>query len=177
MQEMEDLYQPVMTKLVPYEGATQLSTRADCIDLVANSDADFFILTRFDLHFNKHLSEFNLDFNKFNIISREGNGFWEREKFIGDTFFAWPKFLHTGVVKTFHDLKRVANSGDWRHEGKHNHNFYIFLSPNLGEENIHFMSNNFQLSGHEYTNCCTKDYADRLRGTIPINSEILTRFP
>lgn len=175
--EMEELYKPVKTRFIPYEGATQLSTRADCLDLVSNLDIDFYIMTRFDVHFNKPFSQFNLDFNKFNIVSREGNGFWEREKFIGDTFFAWPKFLHAGVLKTFEDLKQVSKTGDWRHEGKHNHNFYLLLSPNIGEDNIHFMFNNYQLSGHELTNCCTKDYADRLRGIIPVNEEILARFP
>lgn len=177
MEELIDLYKPVSCKLVPYEGATQLTTRSECIDLVSDYELDFYIMTRFDVHFNKQLSEFNLDYEKFNIVAREANGFWEREKFVGDTFFAWPKSLHNGVVKTFQDLKQLSKNGDWRHEGKHNHNFYTSLLPNLGEENIHFMFDNYQLSGHELTNCCTKDYADRLRKTITVNEEILSRFP
>lgn len=177
MDGLKDLYKPVSVNIIPYEGATQLSTRSSSIDSVDNEDLDFYIMTRFDVHFNKPLSQFNLDYNKFNIVSREGNGFWEREKFVGDTFFAWPRSLHSCVKNAFKDLNLHASRGDWRHEGKHNHNFYIFLSPNLGEHNIHFMYDNYQLSGHELTNCCTKDYADRLRNVIPVNEEILTRFP
>ncbi len=79
--------------------------------------------------------------------------------------------------QTFEDLKQLTTSGDWRHEGKHNHNFYIVLSPNVGEENIHFMFNNYQLSGHEFASICTEDCSRRLRGQYLVNEEVITRFP
>jgi len=177
MQDLQELYNPVDIKILPYEGNTQLTTRRECFLQADKDHIDFFIMSRFDLHFNQSLENFNMDFNKFNIISREGNGFWEREKFIGDVLFAWPRSLQTGVRKTFNDLMDVAKTGDWRHEGKHNHNFYSILSPNIGQENIHFMSYKYQLSGHEFASICTEDCSRRLRGQYFVNSEVLARFP
>lgn len=179
LDELQSMFEPKIIKMVSYEGATQLSTRAETIQLVNDVEAeiDFYIMCRFDLHFNQSFSDMNLDFNKFNIVSREGNGFWEREKFIGDILFAWPRMLHSQVTKTFEDLKQLTTLGDWRHEGKHNHNFYIALSPNVGEENIHFMFNNYQLSGHEFASICTEDCSRRLRGQYLVNEEVIARFP
>jgi hypothetical protein len=57
------------------------------------------------------------------------------------------------------------------------HNFYSIIAPIMGAENIHFMSEEPQLSGHLLTSICTRDYTDRLRGKIPINEEILAKFP
>ena len=177
MLELQDLFKPVDIKILPYEGNTQLTTRKESFLQADKDHLDFFIMSRFDLHFNQPLSNFNLDFNKFNIVSREGKGFWESERFVGDVLFAWPKFLQDGVRKTFQDLLQATSSRDWRHEGKHNHNFYIHLSPNIGEENIHFMFNNYQLSGHEFASICTEDCSRRLRGQYLVNEEVIARFP
>ena len=57
------------------------------------------------------------------------------------------------------------------------HNFYNIVSSIVGIENTHFMSEEPQLSGHLLTSLCTRDYADRLRNTIPIDPEVLARFP
>ena len=177
IKELNELFEPVEVKILPYEGNTQLTTRRENFLQADKEHLDFFIMSRFDLHFNYTLNNFNLDFNKFNIVSREGNGFWEREKFIGDVLFAWPRSLQSGVRKTFEDLMSVSKTGDWRHEGKHNHNFYTVLSPNVGQENIHFMFDNFQLSGHEFASICTEDCSRRLRGQYFVNEEVIARFP
>jgi len=177
IKELNELFEPVELKILPYDGNTQLTTRRESFLQADKEHLDFFIMSRFDLHFNYTLRNFNLDFNKFNIVSREGNGFWEREKFIGDVLFAWPRSLQSGVRKTFDDLLSASKLGDWRHEGKHNHNFYTVLSPNIGQENIHFMFDNYQLSGHEFASICTEDCSRRLRGQYFVNEEVIARFP
>lgn len=177
MERLGVLFNPKDIKVIPYESNTQLTTRRECFLQSDLEHLDFFILTRFDLHFNTNINACNLDYEKFNIVSREGNGFWQQENFIGDVFFAWPRSLHNGVRKTFEDLILLSKSGDWRHEGKHNHNFYTVLKPNLGPENIHFMYNNFQLSSHEFASICTEDCSKRLRGQYFVNEEVLSRFP
>ena len=173
MDEVNKLLNPKKLISIPFEGSHQNTTRTKASTVTCNDDIDFFFMTRFDIHYNKSLEEFNLDWDKFNITSREGNGFWESQQFVGDTFYAWPKRLHDQVVQGFN----VLTNGEVKYDLNHMHNFYSILAPIMGAENIHFMSEEPQLSGHLLTSLCTRDYCDRLRGKIPINEEILARFP
>ena len=169
MEEVTKLLNPKKLVSIPFEGSRKNPTRTTAVRLPGDDDIDFYIMSRFDVHYNKKLSEFNLDWNKFNFVSREGNGFWESQQFVGDTFYAWPKRLHKQVVDGFNELAKF--------DPNHMHNFYSILVPIMGQENIHFMCEEHQLSGHLLTSICTRDYTDRLRGKIPINEEILARFP
>ena len=167
--EVTKLLNPKKLVSIPFENSRQNPTRTAAVRLPGDDDIDFYIMSRFDVHYNKKLSEFNLDWNKFNFVSREGNGFWESQQFVGDTFYAWPKRVHNQVLQGFDDLAKF--------DPNHMHNFYSILAPIMGQDNIHFMSEEHQLSGHLLTNVCTRDYTDRLRGKIPINEEIIARFP
>lgn len=170
MEEVTKLLKPKKLISLPFEGSKQNSTRSAAVELTGDDKSiDFYIMSRFDVHYNKSLEDFNLDWDKFNFVSREGNGYWESQQFVGDTFYAWPKRLHQHVLQGFAELAKF--------DPNHMHNFYSILAPIMGQENIHFMSEEPQLSGHLLTNVCTRDYADRLRGKIPINEEILSRFP
>jgi hypothetical protein len=170
MDEVTRLLNPKRIASIPFEGSKQNPTRAAAVELTGDDDRiDFYIMSRFDVHYNKSLEDFNLDWDKFNFVSREGNGYWESQQFVGDTFYAWPKRLHKQVVEGFAELAKF--------DPNHMHNFYSILAPIMGAENIHFMSEEPQLSGHLLTSICTRDYTDRLRGKIPINEEILARFP
>lgn len=168
MDEVKKLLKPKRLASIPFEGSKQNPTRAAAVALV-EEDVDFYIMSRFDVHYNKSLEDFNLDWDKFNFVSREGNGHWENQQFVGDTFYAWPSRLHEQVIHGYMELSKF--------DPNHMHNFYSVLAPIMGQENIHFMSDEPQLSGHLLTSICTRDYADRLRGKIPINEEILARFP
>jgi hypothetical protein len=170
MDEVTKLLNPKKLASMPFEGSRQNPTRTAAINLVGDDESiDFYIMSRFDVHYNKSLEDFNLDWDKFNFVSREGNGYWESQQFVGDTFYAWPKRLHKQVVQGFNELVKF--------DPNHMHNFYSILAPIIGQENIHFMSEDHQLSGHLLTSICTRDYTGRLRGKIPINEEILARFP
>lgn len=168
LNEVVDLLNPVKIFSVPFENSRQNSTRAMAIPLVENEDIDFYIMTRFDVHYNKSLKYFNIDWSKFNFTSKEGNGFWESQRFVGDTFYAWPKRLHEKVKEGFIELQK--------YDPNHMHNFYSILSTIMSPDDIHFMSDEPQLSGHLLTSICTRDYVDRLRGKIPIHQEVLDRF-
>jgi hypothetical protein len=170
MDEVTKLLNPKRLASIPFEGSKQNPTRVAAVKITEDDDRiDFYIMSRFDVHYNKPLKDFNLDWDKFNIVSREGNGHWENQQFVGDTFYAWPKRLHKQVVKGFDELVNF--------DPNHMHNFYSILAPIMGAENIHFMSEEPQLSGHLLTSICTRDYTNRLRGKIPINEEILAKFP
>jgi hypothetical protein len=177
MSILKELYEPVNIKILPYQGNTQLTTRKECFMLADHGQLDFYIMTRFDLHYNVNFENHNMDYSKFNIISREGNGFWERNGFVGDVFFAWPRSMHHEVRKAFDFLTDMARLNDWRYDGNHNHSFYNAIVPLVGHEKIHFMFNTFQLSGHEFASICTDDCSRRLRGQYFVNPEVLARFP
>ena len=168
MDEVTKLLNPKRLTSIPFEGGAQNTTRKLAVDMLDGEDLDFYIMSRFDVHFTKHLKDFNIDYNKFNFTSPEGDGYWDREKWVGDTFYAWPKRLHEGVKIAYNELMK--------HHPSHMHNFYNIVSSIIDTEDIHFMSTVPQLSGHLLTNICTKDYADRLRNKIPIDPEILLRF-
>ena len=57
------------------------------------------------------------------------------------------------------------------------HNLYPILANHIGAENINFMFDNEQLSGHEFNSICTKYYVDMHRNNFKINDEVLARFP
>jgi hypothetical protein len=170
MDEVTKLLNPKRLASIPFEGSRQNPTRKTAITLIGDDDSiDFYIMSRFDVHYNKSLKDFNIDWDKFNFTSPEGNGYWEREKWVEDTFYAWPKRLHEEVKIAYNELMK--------YDPNHMHNFYNIVSSIIGTENIHFMSEEPQLSGHLLTSICTRDYTDRLRGKIPINEEILAKFP
>jgi hypothetical protein len=170
MDEVTTLLNPIKLASIPFEGSKQNPTRAAAVALTEDDERnDFYIMSRFDVHYNKSVNDFNLNWDKFNFVSREGNGYWESQQFVGDTFYAWPKRLHRQVIEGFAELAKF--------DPNHMHNFYSILAPIIGQENIHFMSEEPQLSGHLLTSICTRDYTDRLRGKILINDEILARFP
>ena len=52
MDGLKDLYKPVSVNIIPYEGATQLSTRSSSIDSVDNEDLDFYFVHSFKFHLN-----------------------------------------------------------------------------------------------------------------------------
>jgi hypothetical protein len=168
MEEVNNFLNPTRIVSIPFDQGRQNTTRAASVGLTDGEDIDFYIMSRFDVHYNKSLEDFNIDWDKFNFTSREGNGYWERERFVGDTFYAWPRRLHEEVKMGFMELSRF--------DPNHMHNFYSVLSSIMKPEDIHFMSNEPQLSGHLLTSICTRDYATRLRNLIPINEEILERF-
>jgi hypothetical protein len=168
MEEVNNFLNPTRVVSIPFDQGRQNTTRAASVGLTDGEDIDFYIMSRFDVHYNKSLEDFNIDWDKFNFTSREGNGYWERERFVGDTFYAWPRRLHEEVKMGFMELSRF--------DPNHMHNFYSILSSIMKPEDIHFMSEEPQLSGHLLTSICTRDYASRLRNVIPVNEEILERF-
>lgn len=168
LEELRATFNAVKLVSIPFEGSKQNPTRKSAFEMVDGEDIDFYIMLRFDLHFNYSLDKFNFNFEKFNFTSREGRGYWDNQKFVGDTLFAWPKRLHENVRQAFIDLQK--------HDANHMHNFYSVLSNTTGIEDIHFMSEEHQLSGHLLNTICTRDIVSRLRGEVPLHEEVLARF-
>ena len=186
--EVIKLLNPKKIATIPYEGNSQNSVRAEAIKLVEGEDIDFYIMCRFDVHYNKSLEDFNIDWNKFNFTSPEPQEFWESERYVSDTFYAWPGRLHKGVVQGFRVLADVNTFApfkvdpqegrmNYRYLPEHMHNFFSILTPLIGLPNIHFMSNEPQVAGHLLLSTCHRVNVDYWlpRGNF-INQEVIDRF-
>jgi hypothetical protein len=134
--KLQKFYNPTKLTLIPFEGSDQRTTYIKSIKELETEDLDLIISTRFDIHFNKPISEHNIDFDKFNFFFREANGWWELHKFTNDALFIFNKkylkdFINS-VVEFDTNPYRPANHKDL-------HPTYRYLIPKIGEENVNFM--------------------------------------
>lgn len=171
IEELKVLYNTNKCLILPFDGSKQVNTRFEGLKFLQDEDLDFIIMGRFDVHYNMSILDTKIDFDKFNIVSKEGNGYWSRQQWTGDTFYAFPKKFFDGFYKSFIDLLNT------NYDHQHMHNLYPILSNHIGSENINFMFDNEQLSGHEFNSICTKYYVDMHRNNFKINDEVLARFP
>jgi hypothetical protein len=153
--------------IIPYDGSNQNNTRVKCLNLVSE-DLDFCILTRFDLHYLNDFDNFNLDFEKINITSKEGNGYWAHHNYVGDTFFAWNTKYNEVILKSFEQMS-YSNPG-------HSHNFYTTIRGLVDDEDIHFMSEEEQASGHKFASICQRHFVEANSKNFTIDEEVLKRF-
>ena len=164
-----EVYNPKKFQLLEYNNSNQLNTRISALENVKDENNDFYILLRFDLHFNIKYENFNLDFNKFNFVCREGNNFWENQKFTSDTFYGFPSEFLIYVIKSFYDLKTHPYLG-------HTHGLYPELIKYITEDKINFMMDTFQLSGHEFASLCNDSYVLLHKNNFKINEEVLEKW-
>jgi hypothetical protein len=134
--DLVSFYTPTKLTLIPYEGSDQRTTYIKSLKELLEEDLDVIISTRFDIEFNKPLSENNIDFNKFNFFFKEANGWWERHLFTNDALFIFnKKYLNDfidSVVEFDTNPYRPPNHKDL-------HPTYRYLVPKIGEENTHFI--------------------------------------
>ena len=101
---------------------------------IIEEDLDFIIIGRFDIIFKQKITDLNIDFNKFNFIFREIEPHWTKDKFVSDTFFAFPKKFLLFFMEAVHQeiVQPERPYSDM-------HGAYKRLAPLIGNENIHFM--------------------------------------
>ncbi|WP_248804406.1 hypothetical protein, partial [Escherichia coli] len=63
-----DFYKPKHVQLVDYHSSDQRRTLWKSLNQVVEEDLDFIIIGRFDIQFKKKITEFNIDYTKFNFI-------------------------------------------------------------------------------------------------------------
>lgn len=132
-----DYYNPVKTTLLPFKGSNQRSTYAKGLEVLLYEDIDFIISTRFDIQFFKKITEYDIDFNKVNFLFREGPPWWNRCMFVTDNFFGIPKlFLPSFIGAIRYDNRTTYDM----------HTVYATLRYFLGEEVLHFLSNDQEYS-------------------------------
>jgi len=132
--QVVDFYKPIDVKLIDYNSSDQRKTLFESLKHIADKEVDFIFVVRFDMIYKKKISEFNINYNKFNFIFRETEPYWTQNKFVSDTFFAFPKnylvpfmeAVHTEIVQPERPYSDM-------------HGAYKRLYPIIGNENIHFM--------------------------------------
>lgn len=163
------IYKYDSLNIVPFENSNQVTTRKLGLKSIKNLDVDFFILSRFDVHYNLKLCEVNVDYNKVNFVSREGDGYWNSSKFTCDTFYIIPKKFIDAFIFSLEDLENFPT----RPFCVDMHGLYPILSSKIGEKNINFMmEGENQLSGNLFNSVCRKT---RLTANFYVSPEVLTR--
>jgi len=134
MADVIDFYQPKSVQFVEYASSDQRKTLYHSLNHIVDEDLDFVIIVRFDMSFNQKVSQMNIDYKKFNFIFRETEPYWTENKYVSDTFFAFPKKFTRWFMEAVQD--EITQP-----ERKYSdmHAAYKRLYPKIGNENIHFM--------------------------------------
>lgn len=105
-------------------------------------DVDFIICTRFDMVFLDKLSNWNIDFNKFNFLFREKNHFYDGRKMTCDNFYAFPVKYLDSFIQALLDPSNPPFKGAFHDQ------VYNGLEKLIGESNIHFIEEQEGFSGN-----------------------------
>lgn len=132
--EVIQFYRPNAIQIVDYKASDQRKTLLCALKQVADQDLDFIIIARFDMEFKRKITEFNINYNKFNFIFREIDPYWSEKKYVSDTFFAFPKiFLIPFMEAVYNEIMQPERKYSDMHSA------YKRILPLIGIENIHFM--------------------------------------
>lgn len=134
-------YKPFKYKILDKNNSDQRLTYICSLEQIKNSNVDFIISTRFDILFNQPLSEFNIDFNKFNFLFKEGNGYWENHEFVTDNLFCFPYKFIDPFIQSIQELydNPYRNCSDL-------HPVYKKLKSKINVNDINFMTDDITVS-------------------------------
>ena len=94
-EELIKIFKPKKSLFLDYKTSTQRGTFLKSLENILENQADFIFCTRFDIHFNKKIDDFKIDYTKFNFLFREKSN-WDvisggvKRYFVTDNFFAFP---------------------------------------------------------------------------------------
>jgi len=147
--ELINFYQPAKTVVLPWGNITQRGIYIKSMTALLDEDVDFIIAMRFDMHLNAPVNTWNIDPNKFNFIFREISPAWENQRFISDSFFAFPK----RYLKSFIESIKAEEESPCRPEPDL-HNMYLRITQGQGvpESEIHFIFEGTHNSGLNFDN-------------------------
>lgn len=143
--ELIEYYTPVKYQILDYSGSDQRLTYAKSLEMLIDQDLDTVISTRFDIEFYKKISEYSIDFNKFNFLFREGNHWWQNHLYTTDNLFIIPHKMIPITVDVVYGLytNPYRNYPDL-------HPLYSRILPIIGTQSIHFLTEGLELS-HDNT--------------------------
>lgn len=134
--DLLNFYQPKTCLITEKSGSTQRSTYKKSLQELQNVNADFFICTRFDIHFYRPLSEIKFDYERANFLFKEEDPHWTNSKFTTDNLFCFPKKYLWAFIEAIDDFSATYHPDNWRSDL---HAMYKEVARKIGEENCNIV--------------------------------------
>ncbi len=151
--ELQTLFNPKLIGLEPYPNSHQVLTYIKSLEQIRNQDLEFVVATRFDIHFNKDMSQIGLQTDKFNALFKE-RGWWDSSRFTTDNFFAFPYSMLETFIDVLHGLyKNPSRAGQMDL-----HQAFARVQDIVGVNRTNIVSNIDELSNYNlfYSLCSDK---------------------
>jgi hypothetical protein len=168
--EFFKMINPDKSIFISFKGSDKTTCKTNLFRLIQDcNDIDLVIFTRFDIYFNKKIAFENINLSKFNFLFREHNlDCWNQHKYTTDNFYIWPYIMTDSVQVSLTDSFNYNDYHD-------SHALYRYLIHKISEEDIHFISNDFELSDtNSFYTLCIPDMIREKRSDI--HPEVLKRF-
>lgn len=138
--ELIKYYAPKELQVLKFEGSHQKITYLKSLEKLLNVDVDFIVSTRFDIAFNKKLTEYPINYNKFNFLVREYGAWWETHNYVNDALFMFPKKYLTQFIDAIREEHITPYHARNNPPQPDLHTSYRYLVPKIGIESINFLS-------------------------------------
>jgi hypothetical protein len=127
-----------------YKDGSRLYIQKLSHEFLRDEDLDIIIDTRFEVLFNKNISEYDIDFNKINFLFKELN----TKDLVSDIIFIYPKNMLEDLIEFFEDKIKIYKHGGDRSM----HDFHKRMVAKRGEDSVHLMTDDVCLSFNDKTN-------------------------
>jgi hypothetical protein len=155
-QELLELYHPVKSLFIPFEGSHQVGTYIKSMEQLKGEDFDFVVATRFDIHFHKNIQELGINYKKFNVLFPEKDWYgkwkwwpiWRKVRVLhylrlpyfarhtSDNFFAFPYDMLSDFIQALKEEKAHPT----RRGLMDMHGVFNKLEKILGKERMNIVS-------------------------------------
>lgn len=143
--ELINFYKPKKTVLLQFEGSQQRTTYLESMRQLLNEDVDLIVSTRFDIAFSNPITQFNINYNKFNFQSKLKNlRYWVDHQFVDDNIFIFPKKYLQNFIDTVQYIM-----AEW-HFDVGFHPSYNYMVKFIGQENVNFLVEGLHCVGDNY---------------------------
>lgn len=161
MNSLVEFFNPQKYKFIDfvYNVTTQRTTYIESLKSLIDCDADFVIITRFDIEFFKKINELNIDLNKVNFLFKENVE--KHLEYACDTLCIVPMNYLKPFINAVEMLSIIEND-------QHIHGTYRELKKLIGDNAIHFVSNELYYS---YNGGNPFYYLHRPNGVHELNRE------
>ncbi len=137
---------PVKYQIIEDLNTPRLLTQKIGHEFLRNEDLDIIVDTRFEVIFNKNITDYRIDYNKFNVLFKEKNA-WDKQ-LTCDMLFIYPYYMLEDYISLCEENHRNLPLG----YGGDMHNFYYRIKEKRGEDSVNFMTDDICYSFNDKTN-------------------------
>jgi hypothetical protein len=155
-----------------FEGSDPFTAKIASFNNLMDADVDAIVFTRIDAHWSKKVADYPIEWDKFNFLFPEGEGWWERARFACDNFYIWPKRLTPIVRRAMMETYCYPRGFPL----VDTHGILDKLRRYLPGEEFHFISETPEISDvNSWYTCCRSGLPEDGRGGH-IHPEVKERF-